>query len=66
MTDRMFSHPSFGKEVRVEIHGREVHLVFVGNTAEYADELADDLLAQLKSGAINLTLMGKPTSITEE
>ena len=66
MTDRGFSHPNFGSEVRVEVVGREVRLIFVAGTPEKADSLADRILEQLKAGAINLTLMGKPTAIVEE
>ena len=65
MSDRLFSHPSFGKEVRVEQRGREVHLVFVAGSRAQSDSLCDELLRQLKGGAVNLTLMGQPTRITE-
>lgn len=61
-----FTHPNFGKEVRVEVRGREVRLIFVAANARAADNMADTLLHQLKAGALNITLMGKPTSVTEE
>lgn len=65
MSDRPFSHPNFGKEVRIEQNGREVSLIFVAGTMYQADKLVQELLRQLKSGALNMTLMGKPTSVTE-
>ena len=65
MTDRPFSHPNLGREVRVEQYGREVRLIFVAGTQAKSDALAKDLLRQLKAGALNLTLMGKPTSIED-
>jgi hypothetical protein len=61
-----FTHTNLGREVRVEQNGRTVKLAFVCGTRIQADQLADDLLRQLQSGELNLTLMGKPTSITED
>ncbi|MGD9613794.1 MAG: hypothetical protein AB7H90_01205 [Alphaproteobacteria bacterium] len=66
MSDRAFTNPDFGKEVRIEQVGREVHLIFVAGNQYKANKLVENLLAQLKAGALNITLMGKPTSITEE
>lgn len=66
MKDRQFSHPNAGKEVRVEQDGREVRLIFVCGTQAMSDSLVEDLLRQLKDGALNLTLMGKPTRIEDE
>jgi hypothetical protein len=66
MSARSFTNPNVGKEVRIEQYGREVHLIFKASSEDKADKLVNDLLAQLKSGALNLTLMGKPTSVTEE
>ena len=66
MSDRGFTHPSFGKEARIEQYGREVHLIFVAGTQAQSDSLCDELLRQLKDGALNLTMMGKATSVTEE
>lgn len=63
MTDRPFSHPHFGQQVRIEQDGREVRLIFVAGSERKADDLVATLLDQLKAGALNLTLMGKPTSI---
>lgn len=65
MTDRGFSHPNFGREVRVEVCGREVKLTFVAGTQPMANDLAEHIVWQLKNGAINLTLMGRPTSVEE-
>jgi hypothetical protein len=65
MSDRQFTHPNFGKEVRIEQHFKEVHLIFVAGTLRQADDLCTELLRQLKDGAFNMTLMGKPTSIEE-
>lgn len=66
MSARGFTNPNFGKEVRVEQWGREVHLIFVGETEAKAGALVDNILGQLKAGAINITMMGKPTSIIDE
>lgn len=65
MSGRPFSHPNFGKEVRIEQYGREVRLIFVAGSEAQADDLVKTLLKQLKAGALNLTMMGKPTGITE-
>lgn len=65
MSDRPFSHPNFGKEIRVEQYGKEVHLVFVAATQIQSDSCVQELLKQLKTGALNITLMGKPTTVTE-
>jgi hypothetical protein len=62
---RPFSHPNFGRQVRVEQDGREVRLVFVAATERQADDMAKTLLGQLEAGGLNLTLMGHPTSIEE-
>jgi len=66
MTDRQFTHPNFGNQARVELWGKEVRLTFVASDEYKASELARYLVDQLKSGAVNITLMGKPTSIVEE
>ena len=66
MSDRPFSHPNFGKEVRIEQFNKEVHLVFVASSQSQADSMCDELLRQLKGGAVNLTLMGVPSSVTED
>lgn len=63
MSDRMFTDPDVGKEVRIEQHGLEVHLVFIASNRMKADQLARNILAQLKEGALNMTLVGKPTKI---
>jgi hypothetical protein len=65
-TDRQFSHPNFGNEARVELNGCEVRLIFVSNNRAKAESLALSLLDQLQAGALNLTLMGKPTGVVEE
>lgn len=65
MADRQFTNPDVGKEVRIEQSGTEVHLIFCAGNRYKADKLFENLLGQLKSGALNLTLMGKPTSIKE-
>lgn len=58
-TDRMFTHPNLGRECRVEWLGNEVALVFVCHDEARAEQLAKDLLRQLREGGVNLTLMGK-------
>lgn len=65
MTDRPFTHPNFGREARVEQHGREVHIVFVASSVEQADSMVECILAQMKQGALNITMMGKPTGVIE-
>jgi hypothetical protein len=66
MNDRLFSHPNFGREVRIEQYGKEVHLIFKANTIDQADAMCEELLRQLKLGGVNITMMGKPTNIIEE
>ena len=63
MSDRQFTNPDFGSEARIEQYGKEVHLIFVAGTQAKSDALCENLLSQLKSGALNLTMMGKPTSV---
>lgn len=65
MSDRGFTHPDFGREARVEQYGREVHVVFVAGTQAQSDSLCETILAQLKAGALNITMMGRPTSVEE-
>ena len=65
MSDRQFTNPSVGSEVRVEQYGKEVRLIFVASSLAKADALADNILEQLASGSLNITLFGRPTSITE-
>lgn len=65
MTDRGFTHPNFGSQARVEVYGREVRLTFVAGTPAQADDLAESIVQQMKAGALNITMMGKPTSVQE-
>ena len=65
VSDRQFSHPNTGREVRIEQNGREVRLIIVCGSRAGADVLCTDILNQLKAGALNLTLMGKPSSVEE-
>jgi hypothetical protein len=65
MSARGFTHPNFGREARVELHGREVRLIFVAGTPAQAESFAETIVGQLKDGALNITLMGKPTSVEE-
>ena len=64
--DRQFTNPDYGKEVRVEVMDNEVALVFVASSNAKAEALAKNILAQLKQGAFNISLMGKPTKVIEE
>jgi len=64
--DRQFTHPNFGKQARVEVWGREVRLIFVANNAAAAEDMAEYLVEQMRNGALNITLMGMPTSVVEE
>ena len=66
MSARAFTHPDFGKQVRVEVYGSEVRLTFVAKTNAQANGFADTILDQLKAGGLHLTLMGKPTSVVDE
>jgi len=66
MTDRGFTHPNFGRQARVEVRGKEVHLIFVAHAPAAAEDLADYIVDQLRNGAINITMMGKPTNIIED
>lgn len=63
--DHGFTIPDFGKQVRIEQMGREVRLVFVAETQQKADKLVENLLSQLTSGHLEITLLGKPTSIMD-
>jgi hypothetical protein len=63
--DRAFTHLDFGKEVRLERHGREVRLIFIASTMGKADDVLEELLRQLKTGAVNITMMGTPNSVVE-
>ena len=65
MSARGFTNPNVGKEVRIEQYGREVRLIFVADTQAKSDALVETLLTQLKQGALNLTMMGKPTDVKE-
>jgi hypothetical protein len=66
MTDRGFTHPNFGNQVDVEVKGCEVRLIFTASNSAKANSLAEMIVGQLKSGAINLTLMGRPTSVQQD
>jgi hypothetical protein len=63
--DRAFTNPRVGRDIRIEQYGREVRLIFVAGTQEKANELVESIVAQLKEGALTITVMGKPTSIVE-
>jgi len=65
MNDRGFTHPNFGNQARVEVYGREVRLTFVAGTTAQADSFAESIVQQMKAGVLNITLMGKPTSVEE-
>jgi hypothetical protein len=65
-TDRQFTHPNFGNEARVELNGCEVRLVFIATNRATAESLALTLLEQLQAGAVNITMMGIPTSVVED
>jgi hypothetical protein len=66
MTDRAFTYPNYGDEARVEVHGREVYVVLIAKNVQTAEALAEDIVEQMKAGALNLTMMGKPTRVTEQ
>jgi len=66
MTDRQFTHPDIGNAARVEVWGNEVRLIFVCRSEAAAEDVAESILRQLAQGAVNITMMGKPTSIVEE
>lgn len=64
--DRCFTHPNIGSAVRVEVWGSEVRLTFVCASVAKANDVCESMLAQLENGALNITLMGKPTSVVED
>jgi hypothetical protein len=64
--DRQFTNPNFGNQARVEVHGREVRLIFVASTEDKANDLAENMVRELANGSITVPMMGKPTSIVEE
>jgi hypothetical protein len=66
LTDRQFTHPNFGNSARVEVWGKEVRVIFIAGTQAKADDLAESIVAQMKAGALNITMMGKPTSVVED
>jgi hypothetical protein len=66
MTNRRFTNPNYGNEVRVEIDGCEVMLTFIASDEKRAQSLAENILHQLKQGAVNISLVGKPTSRKHE
>jgi hypothetical protein len=66
MSGQAFTNADYGKQVRIEQYGREVHLIFVASSDDKANSLVENILSQLKAGAINITLMGKPTAVIEE
>jgi hypothetical protein len=63
MSGQAFTHPHFGREARLEQFGKEVRLTFTAGTEAQADSLFDTIGRQLEAGALNLTMMGKPSSI---
>jgi membrane protease subunit (stomatin/prohibitin family) len=64
MMARSFSHPNFGTTVRIEVNACEVRLIFVANNRELANDMAENLLAQLRRGGLSLNMMGgKPISM---
>jgi hypothetical protein len=65
MNDRGFTHPNFGNEARVELAGKEVRVIFVAGTHKQAESFAKTIVSQMRAGALNITLMGKPTSVEE-
>lgn len=64
-TDRVFSNPAVGQEIRIEQYDKEVHLIFVASTQAKSNALVENLLTQLKAGAVNITVMGKPSQVRE-
>ena len=63
---RQFTHPDFGREIRVEVFGKEVRLTFVSNSHSAAETMAEYLVDELRRGTVNLTVMGELTSVIEE
>lgn len=58
---------TFGKEVRVEQSGKEIHLIFVASTQKEASDLREEIVTQLKSGrGFALTLSGQAEAMTEQ
>jgi hypothetical protein len=41
-------------------------LIFVAGTEAKANDIAETIVKQLRSGGVNITMMGKLTSVIEE
>lgn len=65
MNTRRFDLPNFGKELRIEQCGEEVHLIFVAKSQSQSDSMCDELFRLLKTGELNLTLTAKPAGVHE-
>lgn len=55
--------PAYGRQVKVERHGREVRLVFVARTQRDAQALLADLAHQLRTGVLFIGLTGDPSKV---
>jgi hypothetical protein len=66
MTDRLFTHPYAGNEVRIEQYDKEVHLIFVTKSQRQSDSIVENLMKQLEAGMLHITLMGKVTKIEDK
>ena len=66
MTAAHPTHPRFGRMVRLEQHGCEVHIILVANTVAQATSVCEHILAQLEAGEFQLAIHGKPSTINQE
>ncbi len=67
MTDfRQFTHPNLGNSITLRQEGNVVALAFECSSQDKATAFADAVLAQLKAGTLNLTMMALgPATVTE-
>ena len=63
MSDRAFSHPAAGKQVRIEQNGNEVSIILVVSDRQRADDIAERLAAQAQSGYVEFRLWGNVKSV---
>lgn len=60
-----YKYPNYGRQVRIEQYGQEVHLIFVAGSMQQADDVVNDLLNQLKQGHLQIKIQGQPSTIIE-
>ena len=64
--DRAFTNPNSGNSASVSQDGNDVAVIFHCSDRVKADKMFRNILAQLKEGTLNITMMaGKAASVTE-